>query len=60
MPFLQSNGFGTIQAVRVYKTYGEKALELAQENPYRLSSDNQGIAPNMADQLAQRLGIDSH
>src|SRR5215468_2947854 len=39
MVFLQSHGIGTARAVRIYKTYGEQALELVQANPYRLAAD---------------------
>jgi len=60
MVFLQSHGVGTMRAVRIYKTYGEQAVELVQENPYRLAQDIRGIGFKTADQLAQRLGIDAH
>ena len=58
MVFLQSHGVGTARAVRIYKTYGEKAIELVQANPYRLATDIWGIGFRSADELAQRLGID--
>src|SRR5215208_6476912 len=35
MVFLHSYGIGTARAVRIYKTYGEKAIELVKQNPYR-------------------------
>lgn len=57
MVFLQSHGIGTLRAVRIYRTYGEKAIELVRENPYRLAQDIQGIGFKTADQLAQNLGI---
>src|SRR5207249_1046540 len=38
MVFLQSHGVGTARAVRIYKTYGEQALELVRANPYRLAT----------------------
>ncbi len=58
MVFLQSNGVGTARAVRIYKTYGERALELVRANPYRLAADVWGFGFQTADELAQRLGID--
>jgi exodeoxyribonuclease V alpha subunit len=58
MVFLQSHGVGTARALRIYKTYGEKALDLVRENPYRLATDVWGIGFQSADQLAQRLGIE--
>jgi exodeoxyribonuclease V alpha subunit len=60
MVFLQSHGVGTMRAVRIYKTYGEQAIEIVRENPYRLARDIRGIGFKTADQLAQRLGIDAH
>jgi exodeoxyribonuclease V alpha subunit len=58
MVFLQSHGVGTARAVRIYKTYGEQAIELVRANPYRLATDIWGVGFKSADQLAQRLGID--
>lgn len=58
MVFLQSHGVGTARAVRIYKTYGEQAVELVQANPYRLATDIWGVGFHSADQLAERLGID--
>ena len=58
MVFLQSHGVGTARAGRIYKTYGEKAIELVRANPYRLAADIWGVGFQTADDLAQRLGID--
>src|SRR5207302_1431912 len=58
MVFLQSHGVGTARAVRIYKTYGEQAIEQVQANPYRLATDIWGIGFQTADQLAERLGIE--
>jgi exodeoxyribonuclease V alpha subunit len=58
MVFLQSHGVGTSRAVRIYKTYGDRAVELVRENPYRLAADIWGIGFQSADQLAEKLGID--
>jgi exodeoxyribonuclease V alpha subunit len=57
MVFLQSHGVGTARAVRIYKTYGDEAVERVRENPYRLALDIHGIGFKTADQIAQRLGI---
>jgi exodeoxyribonuclease V alpha subunit len=57
MVFLQSHGVGGARAVRIYKTYGEQALERVRENPYRLALDIHGIGFKTADAIAQRLGI---
>jgi exodeoxyribonuclease V alpha subunit len=60
MVFLQSHGIGTARAVRVYKTYGDKAVDTVRANPYRLATDIWGVGFQTADQLAGRLGIDRH
>ena len=57
MVFLQSHGVGTSRSVRIYKTYGELAIEKVRENPYRLALDIHGIGFKTADTLAQKLGI---
>ena len=58
MVFLQGHGVGTLRAVRIYKTYGEDAIGIVKQNPYRLADDIRGIGFKTADQLAERLGID--
>jgi exodeoxyribonuclease V alpha subunit len=62
MIFLYSHGIGTSRAVRIYKTYGDNAIELIRENPYRLAIDIPGIGFKTADQIALKVGIprDSH
>src|SRR5262245_3726729 len=56
--FLQSHGLGTARAVRIYKTYGDDAVEVVRENPYRLATDIWGVGFKTADELGKRLGID--
>ena len=58
MVFLHSHGVSTSRAFRIYKTYGESAIEKVQENPYRLAQDIWGIGFKTADQIAEKLGID--
>jgi len=57
MVFLQSHGIGTARAVRIYKTYGEEAIQKIQQNPYRLAKDIHGIGFKTADELAKNLGL---
>jgi exodeoxyribonuclease V alpha subunit len=57
MIFLHSHGVGTSRAVRIYKTYGNDAVQLMSENPYRLAKDIRGIGFKTADAIASRLGI---
>jgi exodeoxyribonuclease V alpha subunit len=58
MVFLQGHGISSNKAVRIYKSYGDQAVELVRSNPYRLASDIWGIGFQTADELAGRLGID--
>lgn len=58
MVFLQSHGIGTARAVRIWKTYGEQAVEIVRANPYRLATDVWGFGFETADTLALRLGLD--
>jgi exodeoxyribonuclease V alpha subunit len=58
MLFLHSHGVGTSRAVRIYRTYGNDALQIISENPYRLARDIRGIGFVTADRLAAKLGID--
>jgi exodeoxyribonuclease V alpha subunit len=57
MVFLHSNGVSTSRAVRIYKTYGEGAIEKVQADPYCLAKDIHGIGFKTADQIAQKIGI---
>jgi exodeoxyribonuclease V alpha subunit len=57
MVFLHSQGVSTSRAVRIYKTYGENAIETVRANPYALARDIPGIGFKSADQIAQKIGI---
>ncbi len=57
MVFLYSQGVSTSRAVRIYKTYGENAVETVRANPYALAKDIHGIGFKTADQIAQKIGI---
>src|ERR1700736_6752483 len=57
MLFLHSPGVSTSRAVRIYKTYGERAVETVRNNPYVLAKDIYGIGFATADQIAQKVGI---
>ena len=57
MMFLQSHGVSTNLAVKIYKTYGDDALEVVQEDPYRLARDIWGVGFKTADKVAQDLGL---
>jgi exodeoxyribonuclease V alpha subunit len=57
MVFLHSYGVGTARAVRIYREYGENAIEVVKANPYRLSADIWGVGFQTADELALKLGL---
>jgi len=57
MVFLHGNGVSTSRAVRIFKTYGQDAIAIVTENPYRLASDIRGIGFLSADTIAQKIGI---
>jgi exodeoxyribonuclease V alpha subunit len=58
MVFLHSHGVGTARAVRIFKTYGNDAVQVMAENPYRLARDIRGIGFRTADAIAARQGIE--
>lgn len=58
MVFLHSHGVRTARAVRIFKTYGNDAVQVMAENPYRLARDIRGIGFRTADAIAARLGIE--
>jgi exodeoxyribonuclease V alpha subunit len=60
MLFLQSHEVGTGFAVKIWKKYGQAAVALIQENPYRLAADVWGIGFLTADRIAQKMGIPAH
>ena len=57
MVFLHSHGVSTSRAVRIFKTYGQDAIEKVRTDPYRLAKDIHGIGFKTADQIAQKIGI---
>ena len=56
--FLCSYGIQPIFALRLFKFYGDSALEIIHENPYILSSSHIGASFAEADGLALELGIE--
>ncbi len=57
MVFLHSQGVSTSRAVRIYKTYGDRAIEKVRANPYILAQDITGIGFRTADQIARNMGV---
>ncbi|HET9590462.1 MAG TPA: ATP-dependent RecD-like DNA helicase, partial [Anaerolineales bacterium] len=57
MVFLHGHGVSTNLAVKIYKTYGDAALETVQKNPYQLERDIHGVGFKTADRIARALGL---
>jgi exodeoxyribonuclease V alpha subunit len=57
MLFLQSHRVTTALAVRIYRAYGDSAIQQVQSNPYKLAQDIYGIGFKTADQIALNLGL---
>lgn len=57
MVFLHTYGVSTSQAMRIYRAYGDQAIAMVRQNPYRLAADIWGIGFKSADKIAMALGI---
>ncbi|MFI0420648.1 ATP-dependent RecD-like DNA helicase [Spongiactinospora sp. 9N601] len=57
MVFLQGVGVSTSIAVRIFKQYGERSIDVVRTEPYRLADDVWGIGFKTADTIAQAVGI---
>ena len=60
MEFVCSFGLRPILAMRMYKFYGDKALELLRDNPYILATEHIGGSFAEADTMALVMGVDSY
>lgn len=58
MEFLGSAGLAPILALRLYRHYGDEALDVVQDNPYILASVQIGATFAEADTLALSQGMD--
>jgi len=58
MLFLQGHGISTLFAVKIYKAYGNKAIKIVSENPYKLAKDIYGIGFFSADKIALSMGFE--
>ncbi len=57
MIFLQGHGISTLFAVRIFKKYGDRAIEIVTAEPYRLANDFYGIGFFSADKVALSIGF---
>jgi exodeoxyribonuclease V alpha subunit len=58
MIFLQSHGVSSGYATKIFKQYGNEAIKVVTENPYRLATDIFGIGFVTADKIAEKLGFE--
>jgi len=58
MMFLQGYGISTLFATKIYKTYGDSAIEKVSQNPYCLARDIYGIGFFSADRIALAMGFE--
>ena len=56
MVYLQSYGITTGLAVKIYREYGDQAVEKVNANPYCLAEDFSGVGFRTADTIAQKMG----
>ncbi len=57
MVYLRSRGLSPALANRVYQAYGSRAVEVIEQDPYRLAREIRGIGFHTADRIARELGI---
>ena len=57
MIFLQSYGINSSQAAKIYKQYGNDAMQVVKANPYQLARDIHGIGFKTADAIAANMGV---
>lgn len=58
MVFLKSFDISTLYAVKIYKLYGNEAINILKQNPYQLITDIDGIGFVKADNIAIKMGFD--
>lgn len=60
MIYLQQYGIAPIFAMRVYKHFKENTIRIIETNPYRLADEMFGIGFKIADNIAEKVGIDKN
>lgn len=58
MEFLGNYEIKPVTAIRLYRAYGEKAMELTRENPYIITRESIGASFSDADRFALKLGFE--
>jgi exodeoxyribonuclease V alpha subunit len=57
MRFLLGHGVSPTYAVKIYRQYKERSIEIVEQNPYQLASDIWGVGFKSADKIAQNIGF---
>jgi exodeoxyribonuclease V alpha subunit len=57
MVFLQERDISINYAIKIYKKYGQQAIAVLTENPYRMADEIWGIGFKIADQIAMKMGV---
>ncbi len=60
MLFHQGYGIGAGYATKIFKEYGNGAIQVVRSNPYRLASDIFGVGFLTADRIAEKMGFDKN
>lgn len=60
MIFLQERDVSTSYATKIFKKYGQNSIAVLTENPYKIADDIWGIGFKIADQIAQKLGVEKN
>ena len=57
MVFLQKYGVSPAYAQKIYRTFGDEAIDCVKENPFALAQKIAGIGFKMADTIAENMGF---
>ncbi len=57
MLYLQGHGISAAYAAKIYRQYGDMAIDQVTENPYQLSYDIWGIGFKISDRIARQIGM---
>ena len=60
MLFLQDHDISGANAVKIYQEYGNAAIDVIKDNPYRLADEIYGIGFKSADIIASKLGFEKN
>ena len=55
--YLSRFGISTQQSIRLYREYGDKTIEVIEQNPYKLIGEVHGIGFRKADDIALKMGF---